>query len=50
MKGTLKDPGTFQGSFSLDSVVEVIIPRHSLKKENRLIGNIVNLEMETELT
>ena len=34
MKGTLKILETFQGTFSLDSVVQVIILVHSLKKGN----------------
>ena len=35
MKGTLKIPGTLQGNFNLDSLVQVIILVHSLKKGNR---------------
>ena len=35
MKGTLKIRGTFQGTFSLHSVVQVKILVHSLKKNPR---------------
>ena len=38
MKRTLKIPGTYQGTFNLDSVVQVIILVHLLKKENRVNG------------
>ena len=43
MKGILKIPGTFQGIFSLDSVVQVIILVHSMKKGNRKLMAKVNL-------
>ena len=42
MKDTLKNPGTFQGTFSLDSVVQVIILVHSLKRGNRELMAQVN--------
>ena len=43
MKGTLKIQGTFQGTFSSDSVVQVIILVHSLKKGNTELMAKVNL-------
>ena len=44
MKETLKIPLTFQGTFSSDSVVQVIILVHLLKKENRELMAKVNLD------
>ena len=41
MKRTLKTTGTFQGTFNLNSLVQVIILVHLLKKRNRV--NEVNL-------
>ena len=43
MKGTSKIPGTFAGDFIVDSVVQVIILVHSLRKENREFMAQVNL-------
>ena len=40
IKGTFKTPGTFPGTFNLDILVEVIILVHSLKKGNRVNGNL----------
>ena len=37
MKGTLKNLGAFQGSFSSDSVVQVIVPVHHLKKLEKTV-------------
>ena len=42
MKDTLKNPGTFQGTLNLDSVVQVIILVHSLKRRNRELMAQVN--------
>ena len=36
MKEALKITETFQGNFNLDRVVQMIIPVHSFKKENRV--------------
>ena len=36
MKGTLKIPETFQETFNLDSVVQLIILVHLLKKGNKV--------------
>ena len=44
MKETLKIPVTFQGTFSLDSVVQVIILVHLLRKGNRELIAKVNLD------
>ena len=38
MKGTLKIRGTFQGTFSLHSVVQVKILVHSLKKGDQRVN------------
>ena len=38
MEGTLKIPGTFQGTFNSNSVVQVIILVYSLKKENQRVN------------
>ena len=38
MKRTFKIPGTFPGTFNMDTVVQVIIQVHSLKKGNRVYG------------
>ena len=38
MKGTLNIRGTFQGTFSLFNVVQVIILVHSLKKGNQRVN------------
>ena len=43
MKGNLKILGTVQETFSLDSVVQVIILVYSLKKRNRELMTEVNL-------
>ena len=44
MKGTLKIPGTFQGTLSSDNVVQVIMPVFSLEKGNRELMAKVNLD------
>ena len=44
MKETLKIPVTFQGTFSSDSVVQVIILVHLLKKGNKELMDNVNLD------
>ena len=43
MEGTLNILGTYQGTFSSDSVVQVIIVVNSLKKGNRQLMAKVNL-------
>ena len=50
MKETFKIPGTFQGTFNLDIVVQVIILVDSLKKENRVKFKVKVKFGQTRLT